>query len=522
MRAMAGLLLLASLVPGPPAKAGYALRGVRVLDVVTGRYSEPSVVLVTGARIERILPAASYSPTLADSSIDLTGKYLLPGLIDAHVHFSLAGTIHANAVATVQAGFTTVADLGARGPRVLRYRDSVNTGTAPGPRILAAGLWIGIKGGVCEFSGIGLPGDPAAFRQRVTENVQAGADLIKLCISGWPAEAYANPDSYQLADSLITCSVSEAHDAGRLVIAHDLSRGGVRAALRAGVDGLAHAAYLDSALALELKRRNVFLIPTLASLTGGDTSAASRALVDAVRLAHRVGVSIVFGTDAGVITHGDNALEFAALLGAGLTPLDAIRAATINAARALRLADSVGTIKAGMLADLIILNADPLQDLATLRAPALVLARGKPVPSTQAGVRAELERAYAANRKGFLDKDVDAIMALRSPDFHTVGPDGSQRNYEGMRQYTIGFLNGIDRWIAITLAIDSLEVQNDQAIVTMKQHLDRMALREDGKVHHVETWATQREIWKRTPDGWKLWQVDQVRDQRRLIDGKPQ
>lgn len=521
MKLPAGLLLL-SLVPGPPAKTGYALRGVRVLDVVSGRYSPPSVVLVTGTRIDRILPDGQYTPALADSTIDLTGKYLLPGLIDAHVHLSLAGTIRANALATLQAGFTTVADLGARGTRVLRFRDSVNAGPAPGPRILAAGLWVGIQGGVCEFNGIGISGGVEGFKQRIAENVQAGADLIKLCVSGWPAESFANPGKYELSDSILSASVTAAHAAGKLVIAHDLSEGGVRAGLRAGVDGLAHAAYLDSALALEMKRRNVFLVPTLASLTGGDSSQASRALIDAVRLAHRAGVPIVFGTDAGVIRHGDNAIEFSALQGAGLIPLDAIRAATINAARALRLADSVGTVNPGMVADLVILNADPLQDVAALRSPALVFARGKPVLSTQAKVREELERAYAANQKGFLEKNVDAIMALRTPDFHTVGPDGSQRDWEAMRLYTVGFLNGIDRWIELTMAIDSLDVQTDQAIVTMKQHLDRMALREDGKVHHVETWATQREIWKRTPDGWKLWQVDQVRDQRGLIDGKPE
>ena len=378
MRLIAGLLALTALLPGPPAKAGYALKGVRILDVVTGRYSEPSVVLLSGSRIERILPAAQYAAALADSTIDLTGKYLLPGLIDGHVHFSLAGPIRANALATVRAGFTTVADLGARGQRVLRFRDSVNAGTAPGPRILAAGLWIGIQGGVCEFSGLGVAGGADAFRQRVIENIQAGADVIKLCVSGWPAESFANPGKYELSDSILSASVAEAHRAGKLVIAHDLSREGVRAGLAAGVDGLAHAAYLDSALALEMKRRNVFLIPTLASLTGGDSSQPSRALIEATRLAHRLGVSIVLGTDAGVIRHGENAVEFAALAGAGLSPIDAIRAATIHAARALRLADSVGTVTPGMVADLIVLDRDPLQDLAALRSPFLVLARGKP------------------------------------------------------------------------------------------------------------------------------------------------
>ena len=176
-----------------------------------------------------------------------------------------------------------------------------------------------------------------------------------------------------------------------------------------------------------------------------------------------------------------------------------------------------------LLPDLIVLRSDPLQDTDIRRSSSLVMERGRVVSSSpQSDARGELERAYAANRQAFLDKNVDAIMALRAPDFHTVNADGTQRDREAMRQYTIGLLNGITKWIELTTTIDSLEVQNDQAVVTMRQHLDRMALREDGKVHHIETWATQREIWKRTPEGWKLWQVDQVRDQRRLIDGKPQ
>ncbi len=351
---------------------------MRILDLETGRHSQPSTVLITGSRIARILPTGTGNPPAADSTIDLSGRYLLPGLIDAHVHLVLAGPMQANALATLQAGFTTVADLGARAHRVLPFRDSVLAGTISGPRILAAGLWVGTQGGVCEFGGIGVAGGPEAFRRRIVENLDAGADLIKLCVSGWPAEAFANPDRYELTDSVLAASVAEAHRAGKLVIAHNLSPGGVRAGLRAGIDGLAHAAYLDSALALEMKRRNVFLIPTLASLTGGDSSAASRGLVRAVRLAHRLGVRIVFGTDAGVIPHGQNALEFAALRDAGLSPLEAIRAATIAAATALRL-DSLGAIRPGMVADLVALDGDPLQDLERLKRPTFVMARGRVV-----------------------------------------------------------------------------------------------------------------------------------------------
>jgi ketosteroid isomerase-like protein len=145
----------------------------------------------------------------------------------------------------------------------------------------------------------------------------------------------------------------------------------------------------------------------------------------------------------------------------------------------------------------------------------------KPSPSLEAStVRQQLERQYEVNRQAFLKEDLDAIMALRTNDFHAVTPDNQTRDRAWMRHYTEGLLNGIKRWNHLTFEIDSLEIVGDEARAIVRQHLDRMALRPDGKVHHVETWATQREIWLRTPAGWKLRRVDSVRDQRRLVDGK--
>lgn len=138
-----------------------------------------------------------------------------------------------------------------------------------------------------------------------------------------------------------------------------------------------------------------------------------------------------------------------------------------------------------------------------------------------ASVRAELERRYAENAAAFMKWDVKAIMALRAPDFHTVAPDGVTQDRAAMERYTQGLLNGIKKWNKIVHTIDSVEVVGDKAIVTMSQHLDRLALRADNQVHHVETWATQRETWIRVGSQWLLWRVDQVRNQRRLVDGKP-
>jgi len=350
------------------------IRAGRLLDPRSGVVSTSQIIVAEGGRIREVRGGSV--PAGADT-IDLSRYTVLPGLIDAHVHLGIGGSPRANALADLQAGFTTVVDLGARTLRVLAIKDSINAGHIPGPRVLAAGIWVGTRGGVCEFSGIGIAGGPEAFVARVDSNVRAGAELIKVCVTGWPQGAFERPAEYEISDAALTAVVRAAHGHQRRVIAHDISSGGVQAALRAGVDGLAHAAFVDSALAAAMRARGMFVIPTLASLTGGDTSAASRALVRSVGVAHRAGVRLVFGTDGGVLPHGRNAEEFAVLQAAGLSPLEAIRAATINAAAALGLGDSVGVIAPGMSADLIAVEGDPLTDLGALGRVRFVMLRGR-------------------------------------------------------------------------------------------------------------------------------------------------
>ena len=365
--------------PQPTPRASIALRVGRVLDPVTGRYSEPTIILVRQGRIAGMIPSDRYRTDMADSTLDLRELTVLPGFIDAHVHLAIGNGVSASALADLRAGFTTIVDLGSRTTRLLQLRDSINAGFLPGPRVLAAGVWVGVKGGVCEFNGIGISGGVEEFRARIRANAQGGAEVAKLCISGWPADAFANPAKYEMSDDVIKASVAEAHAARQIAVAHDISLGGVRAALDAGIDGLAHAAYVDAPTAARMREARVFMISTLASLTANDTSAASRALFAAVDLAHRAGVSIVFGTDGGVLPHGRNAEEFSALVRAGLSPLEAIRAATVSAAAAFRLQDSVGTVRNGMVADLVAVRGDPLLDVKTFSRPVFVMSRGKVV-----------------------------------------------------------------------------------------------------------------------------------------------
>ena len=152
--------------------------------------------------------------------------------------------------------------------------------------------------------------------------------------------------------------------------------------------------------------------------------------------------------------------------------------------------------------------------LAALILPVEILAQ------TEA-TRKELEAVYQRNTSAFLGFDVKAVMALRAPDFHTVTPDGTTRDRAAMETYTLGFLNGVKQWNRITFTIDSLRVSGDTAFAIVSQHLDRMALRPDNAVHHVQTWVTQREIWIRRGGEWLMWRVDQLRNQRRVIDGQP-
>ena len=160
------------------------------------------------------------------------------------------------------------------------------------------------------------------------------------------------------------------------MIAHDLSAAGVRAALAAGVDGLAHGALVDSAIAKDMKNRGMFMMPTLASLTGATPGAAEAALVRSVKIAYDLGVPIVFGTDAGVLPHGSNAQEFSSLVKAGVSPLDAIRAATVRAAQAFGL-KMVGIVAPGAQADIIAVEGDPLLDLGALSRVKFVVRAGR-------------------------------------------------------------------------------------------------------------------------------------------------
>jgi imidazolonepropionase-like amidohydrolase len=349
------------------------LLGGRYVDVRTGTLRPNGAIVVRGGRIVALQPPERrWQPPRGAQVIELKDRTVLPGLIDAHVHLTLAGDPDSNARATLLAGFTTVADLGSAGEAGIRLRDRIAKGQVPGPRIIAAGSWIGERGGVCGFGGATVHGATEA-RARARADLEAGADILKVCVTGWPADAVAHPDSIELGAESLDAIMVAARAARRPVFAHAIGQSGALLAAGHGVRALAHTPVVDSAGAVALARTRVRVISTLASLgprPGGPEVVAS------FRLLRRAGVPIVLGTDAGVLPHGQNARELAALTKAGLSPAEALRAATIDAAALLGATDA-GEIKIGARGDLVVVEGDPLEDIHVVERPELVVQGGR-------------------------------------------------------------------------------------------------------------------------------------------------
>ena len=347
----------------------------RLIDVVTGTVIPRGLVLVRDGRIASVGSRDSVRIPAGSRVIDLGDATLLPGLIDAHVHLLLGGPARANAEATLRAGFTTVQDLGALRYANLSLRDSVKTGGWRGPRIIGAGPWLGVSGGVCDFSGIGVR-DRSELLQRIRTDVERGADVIKLCVTGWPAAGFAHPDSVELAEDVVTAAIVESARLARPAVAHAVGRAGAAFAVRGGIAGLAHAAFLDEETIALMRTRGTWLASTLVSFQQGTDTASFQALWTRMQAAHRGGVRIILGTDAGVVPHGSNARELAALVRLGMPPIDALRAATIRAAQALGMADRFGSLTPGKAADLVAVPGDPLADISLMERVVFVMKDG--------------------------------------------------------------------------------------------------------------------------------------------------
>jgi imidazolonepropionase-like amidohydrolase len=347
-----------------------------MLDVERGNVVENGVIIVKSGRIAALGRKGEIASEGKETNLgDVT---LMPGLIDAHVHLTLGGSGEENALATLQAGFTTVQDLGSLNYENIKIRDAIRDGKFPGPRVVSSGPWLGVSGGTCDFQGIGVKG-AQAFRERVRKDVAEGVDLIKVCASGWLAEAAEKPTAYEISDAELRAAIDEAHALKRRVAVHAISERAIAAAVANGAELIAHGGFTSQASVRTMKSRRVYQLLTLFSLKGKAPPALYEKLQRHLTSAIRDGLPIAFGTDAGVIRHGENAKEFVELAAVGLTPRDAIRAATVEAAYAVGLSGQVGVLKVGALADVIAVEGNPLVDLATLQKVRFVMKEGRVV-----------------------------------------------------------------------------------------------------------------------------------------------
>lgn len=425
---LAGAFCALALLTG----SGYAqetaqVRAARIIhagrllaDPSTGRVlTEQSILVGADGNVIAIQPG--YVTQDGVPVIDERSRFVLPGLIDSHVHLTselgpnqLLDEVQLsvadqtmrgaeNARKTLMAGFTTVADLGANNDAIFALRRAIAENRVPGPRIIAAGSAVTPDGGHGDANGfapdvlnvlrsISACSGADACTRATRRQVQAGADVIKITATGGVLSNTAAGVSQQLTDPELSAIVQAAHMMGRRVTAHAHSADGINAALRAGVDSIEHGTYLDRESVRLLRQGNRYLVPTMMAgwwvgqladqggvLTPAQAAKAREVgprLVAMVRTAHANGVRIAFGTDTGVSPHGMNAREFQLLVGAGFTPLQAIQMATVNAADHLQLSGTTGRIAPGYAADIIAVDGDPTQDVATLMNVPFVMARG--------------------------------------------------------------------------------------------------------------------------------------------------
>ncbi len=400
------------------------VRAGRMLDVEHGKYLPDRAIFIEDGRVASVTP---WTPTSRSGGrlIDWSAYTVLPGLIDLHTHLvgdissadvaaplsssaardALMGAAHARA--TLEAGFTTVRDVGTYRAFVdVALRNAINAGQVEGPRMFVAGAYVTVTNGGGEVTGLpegtvvpdemrrGVADNADEVRQRVRELLAGGADFIKVIATGAVFTSGTTPSMPEYTEEEIRAAVDEADKAGTFVAAHAHGAEGIKNAIRAGVRTVEHGSYLDDEGIRLMLEHGTWLV---ADVYNGDYTEEvgtrdgwpeeilrkNRETTDIQRAnfarAVKAGVRIGFGTDAGIYPHGDNARQFAYMVKYGMTPLDAIRSATLNAAASLGRSQELGSISPGKFADLIAVDGDPLEDIDRLRHIAGVIKQGAPI-----------------------------------------------------------------------------------------------------------------------------------------------
>jgi len=394
------------------------IKAGQLIDVLDGNVRSNQIIVVQDDKIVQVADAGKVQIPADAVLIDLSAYTVLPGLIDMHDHLTGDHRFHGykglaislpretlygvfNARKTLNVGFTTVRNVGASGYSDVALRDAINDGEIDGPRIRVSGPALGITGGHCDNNLLppkyndraeAVADGPWAVRAKVREVVKYGADLIKFCATGGVLSKGDSVGGQQYTLEEMQALVDEAHQHGRKVAAHAHGAEGIKTAIIAGVDSIEHGSLIDDDGIRLAKKHGTFLVMDIYNDTfilehGAEVGMLPESLEkerqigqlqrDNFRKAFEAGVSMAFGSDGAVYPHGDNGKQFSYMVEYGMTPMQAIQAATVHAAELIGWPDTVGAIEAGRFADIIAVEGNPLDNVGLLEDVRFVMKGGK-------------------------------------------------------------------------------------------------------------------------------------------------